>query len=308
MVLAWAGVVLGAIGGASVRKRLAFAAAVVLLTAIPVADVIVGRMGLGSLSPVLWHHLPSLYTAIALLGLYEIVVRVRQKWTFVRALRAAERELATSDEVWIFGGPPGADADGTARIGHTPLPRIEVLPRSELFVRGPGGLPPRLALAPIRRLAPPRPFALRVPIPGARAQDPNLRVLRRSLSPEERSELSGQAGRLRRNLGPVLAAYTACAVQLAADAFVWGRTGDDVWFSAGATFWYAVAAATSLVYVRRLRAAQRLDRDADHPWLVSIDSADAPPAEAVPHMEVLPVSRLVWTEHGRPAAWRFQQS
>ncbi len=300
LVPAWAGVAFGIVGGTAPGRRWAFAGGVLLLLAIPAAEVAADRLGLGSLAPSFAGQLPSLYTALSLLGLFEVAGRIAARVRFRRALATARDELAASNEVWVFGGPPPAIPRAAER------PRIEVLPRSHLFVRGPSGPPRWFSIAPVRRLAPAQPFALRVPIPGARAQDPQLRVHRRSLSPAERSEIAGQAGRLRRHLWPVLAAYTACAVQLAIDALLWGHRGRALWFSAGATFWYAMAAAASLVYAGRLRAAGRLAQDAGHPWMVTIDAADAAVAERAPHMEVLPVSRLIWTERGRPAAWRLQ--
>ena len=301
LVPAWVGVAFGIVGGASPGRRWAFAGGVLLLLSVPAAEVAAERLGLGSLAPSFAGQLPSLYTALSLLGLFELTGRIAARVRFRRALATARDELAASNEVWVFGGPPAASPLPSER------PRIEVLPHSRLFVRGPSGPPRRFSIAPVRRLAPSQAFALRVPIPGARAQDPQLRVHRRSLSPAERSEITGQVGRLRRHLRPVLAAYAACAVQLGIDALLWGHRGHALWFSAGATFWYAMAAAASLVYVGRLRAAGRLAQDAGHPWMVTIDDADADVAERAPHMEVLPVSRLVWTERGRPAAWRLQR-
>ncbi|RMG97870.1 MAG: hypothetical protein D6705_07700 [Deltaproteobacteria bacterium] len=306
LVPAWAGVALGIVDGGSPGKRWAFGTGLLLLVALPAAEFVASRLGVGSVSPAVGRHLPSLYTALSLLGGLEIADRIRRRIRLARALRTAEAELARDGEVWIFGGPPEGDGPVVPAPLGTDGPRVEVLPEAELFVRGPSGMVPRLSLAPIRRLAPARLFALRVPIPGARAEDPNLRVHRRSLSPAERSELSGQAERLRRRLGPVLSSYLACGLQILADAFVWGRSGEELWFSAGTTFWYAVAAATSIAYVGRIRAAHRLERDAGHPWVVTIENADTAMGD-VPHMEVLPVSRLLWTERGRPAAWRLHR-
>ena len=74
----------------------------------------------------------------------------------------------------------------------------------------------------------------------------------------------------------------------------------------GAMLWLLLAVLASAVYATRLRAARRLRQDAGFQWLVSVDEADPRSPDTVPRMEVLPVSRLLWTEDGRPAAWRMQ--
>ena len=73
----------------------------------------------------------------------------------------------------------------------------------------------------------------------------------------------------------------------------------------GALLWLLMAALATALYAGRLRAAGRLHQDAGFQWLVSVDDADPKTPDCVPRMEVLPVSRLLWTEDGRPAAWRM---
>ncbi len=257
-----------------------------------------------SLHPAVTDLTAAVRAAILLLGLIELWARARDGRRLLAALGRARADLARG-RVEVFAAHT---AQTTATTAAPPEPhRLEVLPQSGLLLRAGGSLVQSWNLAPVAALAPARLHALRVPIPGARARDPNLRIHRRSLSPDERVELRAQARRLRRHVGPVVVTWLAAAGYVVARAALDGQGPTMAHLlRPGAMLWLLLAVLASAVYATRLRAARRLRQDAGFQWLVSVDEADPRSPDTVPRMEVLPVSRLLWTEDGRPAAWRMQ--
>ncbi len=290
-------------GRSRVRRLLAAAGLLFMLAHVALESAAHHLMG-RSLHPAVDDLTASVRAAILLLGLVELATRLRSGWRLLGALRQARHDVeAGRVEVFAPVAPGGAVG---ATVPSRPR-RVEVLPRSGLVLRAGGSLIHHWSLAPIAALAPARLHAMRVPIPGARARDPNLRIQRRSLSPDERTELRAQARRLRRHFGPVLTIWIAAAGYVAARAYLDGHapSAQDV-LRPGALLWLLIAALATAIYANRLRAAKRLHQDAGFQWLVSVDEADPKTPDSVPRMEVLPVSRLLWTEDGRPAAWRMQ--
>ena len=99
--------------------------------------------------------------------------------------------------------------------------------------------------------------------------------------------------------------YVAAPAVLAALGWQWEHTTAEVpWLGLVAAAVYLLGGAAAFHYVHRMRTASRLRADAELRWLVTVTDRDAPEG-AAPRLEMLPVSRLAWTEHARPAPWRL---
>jgi hypothetical protein len=172
-------------------------------------------------------------------------------------------------------------------------------------------------IAHVAQVALARPHAFRTELPDgvvAETPDPNLRLQRRSLSPDERAEIDRHIRRLRARIWPAVAATIALAI---ATAWRLHAVGDlrsffvgEVAGSAAATLsgwlgWAALAGFAYIGYARRVVAARRLEWDRRLRWVVTVDEVASSSAGAPsPKLEVLPVSQLMWTENAAPAPWR----
>jgi hypothetical protein len=178
--------------------------------------------------------------------------------------------------------------------------RIEVSPGAGVVVRVNGRWVQRSLRAHVARVASPRPHGYATTLPNARAwvKDPGVELLRRSLSPAELAELSQYRKRFQRRFwwsiglaGPL----TVCLV-----AWLTLELSGPPLLAA-----LVSSAALSLVgwasYQLWLRVTRRLEDDCELRWVITMRQA----SEDGSQLEVLPCSRLVWTERHRPAAWRL---
>ncbi len=185
-----------------------------------------------------------------------------------------------------------------------PRHEIELLPRSGFVLQVDGRPLRRPLLARVTSVAPTVPHALRVALPSDlyAIASPTVQLERRSLTPAERQELERRAAGMRR---PPWSLYVASPAVLAAAAWQWQHASAEVpWLGIAAIAAYLLGGATAFHYVQRLRTASRLRSDAELRWLVTVTDRNAPEG-AAPHLEMLPVSRLAWTERARPASWRL---
>lgn len=185
-----------------------------------------------------------------------------------------------------------------------PRHEIELLPRSGFVLQVDGRPLSRPLLARVTSVAPTVPHAFRVALPSdlSAIASPTVQLERRSLTPAEREELERRATGMRR---PPWSLYVALPAVLAAGGWQWEHASADVpWLGLAAIAVYLLGGAAAFHYVQRLRTASRLRSDAELRWLVTVTERDAPEG-AAPHLEMLPVSRLAWTEHARPASWRL---
>lgn len=185
-----------------------------------------------------------------------------------------------------------------------PRHEIELLPRSGFVLQVDGRALSRPLLARVTSVAPTVPHAFRVALPSdlSAIASPTVQLERRSLTPAEREELERRANGMRR---PPWSLYVASPAVLAAAAWQWQHASAEVpWLGLTAIAVYLLGGAAAFHYVQRLRTASRLRSDAELRWLVTVTDRDAPEG-AAPHLEMLPVSRLAWTEHARPASWRL---
>lgn len=178
---------------------------------------------------------------------------------------------------------------------------LEVLPSSGLLVRVNGKPPARLLLVPTASLAASAPHALRVPLPPdlATVASPDVALERRSLTPAERDELARITAEFRRPSWP-LWVLVPCTLTLAAWPYLHPT---EPWFGLLAAFVHMGTGASVFHFVQRLRTASRLGADRTLRWLVTVTDRKASPS-ATPHLEMLAMSRMAWTEHGQPAQWR----
>ena len=202
-----------------------------------------------------------------------------------------------------FGHAVIARANGEI-VEAGPRHEIELLPHSGFVVQVDGRPPRRPLLARVTSVAPTVPHAFRVALPPdlSAIASPTVQLERRSLTPAERDELGRRANAMRR---PPWFVYVAAPAVLAAAAWQWNHAAaEQPWLGVAAIAVYLLGGAAAFHYVQRVRTASRLRSDADLRWLVTVTERDAPEG-AAPHLEMLPVSRLAWTEHARPAAWRL---
>jgi hypothetical protein len=232
-------------------------------------------------------------------------------WQRARVLVRLPRILAdvAGGDLEVFEGP-GVSSNHALRhvLGRVPparTVRLEVLPRAQLVVRIDGVWTRRWQLAHIAEIAAARPHAYRTALPDGVvriAPDTRLRLERRSLTPEERAELTAHVHRLRRAAWPALAATLAVVAVLGVRmtfAPDWHNLVDAV-----ALGWYVLAGIAYFGYARRIAAARKLESDRELRWVVTVDDVPGE-SDGAPRLEVLPISHLAWTENASPAAWRL---
>lgn len=265
---------------------------------------------------------PWLRTPWALIVLAGSGAIAMAAWQRARVLVRLPRILADigAGELEVFEGP-GMPGNHSLRqvLGRVPpsrTVRLEVLPRAQLVVRIDGAWTQRWQLAHVAEIAAARPHAYRTALPDGVvriAPDARLRLERRSLTPEERAELTDHVRRLRRAAWPALGATLAVVAVLGVRMSFepdWHNLVDAV-----ALGWYALAGIAYFGYARRIAAARKLESDRELRWVVTVDDvhreaaeqggAATPIAANAPRLEVLPISHLAWTENASPAAWRL---
>ncbi len=235
-------------------------------------------------------------------------------WQRGRVLVRLPRILAdlSAGELEVFEGP-GTPGNHALRhvLGRVPASRtirLEVLPRAQLVVGIDRGFVRRWQLAHVAEIAPARPHAYRTALPDGVLRvgnDAKMRLERRSLTPDERAELTLHVRRLRRAAWPALAATLAVALVLGVRMSIepdWHNLVDAV-----ALGWYVLAGIAYFGYARRIAAARKLESDRELRWVVTVDDAAAATVATpgAPRLEVLPISHLAWTENASPAAWRL---
>jgi hypothetical protein len=238
-----------------------------------------------------------------------------------RVLRGARVVRDDAQAAWVerFEGTLESDLDdpavqrlvarGYLARGQHGVQWIEILPRSSLVVRANGRPVEHWARAHVAEIAPPRPFAMRIELPRELVRvenDPSVTLKRRSLSPAERVELARHIVTLRCRYWPPIVVTVGVAGLVGVR--LWAEGPDPDLLSTGSLLWYALALLTYLAYLRRIRAARRLEWDRELRWVVTVhDRASLTSNEETglaPKLEMLPISQLAWTENARPAAWR----
>lgn len=224
----------------------------------------------------------------------------------LRRWRHLRQDLAQG-EVECFG-EVGAAAE------ETPGARtLEVLPRSQALLSANGKPILRWLAAPVAEATPPPAAPLRLAVSKTLADrlDSSVVVERRRLSAAELEELARHILRLQAPSGTLvlLIALTVLglALSLAAGETFRGLLPRDLAYAAlvslalGLNIW---------VYLRARRLARRLARDRQDEWVwILAKEAAAGTATAVeaPTVELLPASRVVWTENGQPGGWRLSE-
>lgn len=241
-----------------------------------------------------------------------VLLRLHGAWTLYRHRAAVSEDLLARDVDRCAGRLRERTETRTFKILRRrgelfeagPRHEIELLPRSGFVLlvdRHPLRQP---LLARVTAVAPTVPHAFRVALPPdlSAIASPTVELERRSLTPAEREELERCATRMHRPPWPLFVALPAV---LSAAAWQWKHTSAEVPVLAlAAIAIYLLGGAAAFHYVQRLRTASRLRSDAELRWLVTVTERGAPEG-ATPHLEMLPVSRLAWTEHARPASWRL---
>lgn len=185
---------------------------------------------------------------------------------------------------------------------------VELLPNSGLVLLVNGHRPSGIELTHIVDVAPAQPHAFRSPLPAGLAPQTHAnRVLleRRSLSPEERQELDRHIDRLRRPHWSIVAAsFTSLILMLVQLQTL--KSSIDL-LRVPSLAWLGLVTITVVAYIRRRRAATRLEHDLQLRWVVTV--VDGSTSESLaPKLEVLPVSQLAWNEGTAPAGWRVSRS
>ena len=150
--------------------------------------------------------------------------------------------------------------------------------------------------------------------PYSRKEDATLLGGQRELSPAEQMELRRFARRLWLRPLPAAAGLTAWAA-LPVTAWILHRRLDSGFRFGQELFLVCIALLTDYHFVRSVLLSRRLARDAQRGRVMILsEQADLekekppqpipPTAEKAKIVELLPVSRMIWTGDGRPAAWR----
>jgi len=145
------------------------------------------------------------------------------------------------------------------------------------------------------------------PPEGAPQDEPHYNW--RALSETEKLELSGFANRLIIKLLPLTFFLTIWLIMLAASGLSRGDIpADPISF----VIFAVIVIAVNWQFIVRCMQASRLRRDRDAGqvvilrWLLQGSDAEANRQPTLsPPVEVLPRTRFVWTENGRPAGWRL---
>lgn len=131
----------------------------------------------------------------------------------------------------------------------------------------------------------------------------------RALSEAEKLEISRLANKLVLKLLPITLFFTAWLLLLAFTAFRSGGVPADI---ISFLVLIVITLAINWQFIIRCLQASRLRRDRDAGqvvilrWLRQEEDAEANRESTLtPPVEVLPRTRFVWTEDGKPAAWRL---
>jgi hypothetical protein len=255
-----------------------------------------------------WLRTP--WALVVLIGCGALALAAWQRGRMLLRMPKILADLRAGD-LDVFEGP-GVPGNHALRhvLGQVPPcrnVRLEVLPRAQLVVGVDHAWTAAWQLAHVAEIAAARPHAYRTALPAGvvpAVPDARIELRRRSLSPDERAEISDHVRRLRRAAWPALAATLAVVVVLGVRMSMtadWHNLVDAV-----ALGWYTLAAIAYVGYARRIAAARKLESDRDLRWVVTVeDPQRAPERSDVPRLEVLPVSHLAWTENASPAAWRL---
>jgi hypothetical protein len=191
---------------------------------------------------------------------------------------------------------------------------VEVLPNSSTILRVNGRAAPRHLRAPTSELAATQPHRFATSLPPELVEvinDGGLDLQRRSLSNAEMEELDSHAARFRRRFRWTMGVAGGSAVALGSwFSHALGATIDLGEFPPAlgeAVGWAAAALLLGLIawmgYAVWLRITYRIEADKELSWVITVRDRDA--RAHPPKFEILPTSRLVWTEGRRPAGWRF---
>ena len=311
-----AGVAVGLTGLLGGAACLAFGRGVWRLLAAGAAVYLLGVAGTASLAPhtSLPHPIATWIVAALLVtvGNGFLVLRTARYGRIVWFWRRVRADLARG-EVEQFEGRLPVSLDPALRrmVGHgelvlaAGLHRIEALPSSGLILRVDGRVPSAPQLAYVVDIAPTQPHAFRAALPDGLAptsEDAAVSLQRRSLTPAEREELTLHIGRLRRQYWPALLVTISLVVVVAWEVQAAGSWRGLVGGTCVA--WYVLAAFSWASYVRRFRAAGKLELDRELRWVVTVDDGAQRRELNPPKLEVLPISQLAWTENATPAQWR----
>ncbi len=311
-----AGVALGVVGSVGAAACLAFGRGVWRLLAAGAAIYLLGIAGIASLAPhtSLPHPIATWIVAALLvtLGNGFLVLRTARHARLLWFVRRVRSDLARG-EVELFEGRLPVSLDPALRrlsrdgelVPGVGLHRIEALPSSGLILRVDGRVPSAMQLAYVVDVAPTQPHAFRAALPDGLApadEDAAVSLQRRSLTPAERDELALHIRRLRRQYWPVVLVTISLVLVVAWEVHAAGSWRGLVGGTCVA--WYVLAAFSWAGYVRRIRAAGKLELDRELRWVVTVDDGARQREPAPPKLEVLPISQLAWTENATPAHWR----
>lgn len=262
----------------------------------PPHPLLVTALELGTVAVALAFAAVRIQGAVALLGRRRELADDLQEAAVDRCAGRL-RDLADARTFRILRRRGDVRETGT---GH----EIELLPRSGFVLRVDGRPPSHPLLAPTTSVAPAAPHALRVALPAdlSAIASPTVELQRRSLTPAEREEVLRHAASLRR---PPWHIFLTVPAWVAAGSWQWQHAlGEQPWLGLLTLTASLIAGASGLHVVQRHRTATRLRADERLRWLVTVTERDAPEGSP-PHLEMLPVSRLAWTEHAEPAPWRL---
>lgn len=287
----------------------------------------VGTTAAGLLVPAVlaaaWFHLQSAGGITNTIALAFDLVIVLATLPFVVLLFAAFatrwRSLlrdARLGEVAIFRGEvrprtPHRLRDRIERVALARLPRegeleVRVLPHSRCWLHPVAGSSSRFDFLRVRiqRAAPPPDYAWRVPVHRDLGVIPAPGVVleQRQLTALERVELESYERSLRRPGVRLTIGLATCTLLM----WLAARGGLQ-----GGTALFALAAMILLVmhsrtWFRRWALAARMRTDLDGGRVLSAaaeEDEESSPGNATPS-EFLPMSRMLWVDRGRPAAWR----
>ncbi|MEZ5990329.1 MAG: hypothetical protein R3F30_14655 [Planctomycetota bacterium] len=292
--------------------RLVLVVLVVTLVALSVLGVVAeDQQDLG--------FLVELCLVLVMLTLPLGLLRLRDSLREIRSLRLdLERGY-----VERFGGllDPGRFLTGLAKRAHERLRSeegfdadgehsVEVLPTSGRVLSADGRPLSAETVASVGRAAAPPADPFVQPLPdGFRVvlKDPSLRVARRRLEEEEVHELEHWVHRYKQpGWTGIGAALLLCLLVVLA------RDGALDWSRFELPILAAIAIFGMVEYGRRWLDGSRLAEDHAQGWVLTIhdpageDEGMARLPLSRPRLEVLPMSRGVWTEGGRPAPWRLR--